>query len=364
MNPKNVSYNADYNVKSWWFGFPSGNTTQSRVAKTFIVAPGSSTNTGSHQVPKNWTYAIENRGYWYGQIGVKSHNGIIEERHSGVVESDYPTYPPWEKDAVYNRALEKLNAKARGELDLGIALAEAGSTMRMIRSVSKVIDFGRLSRIGGTRDLANGWLQWQYGWKPLVSDVFNAADEAIRVVLNKLERIKVRASIPYEAQQSTTRVILGRSVPVMVQVKGKVSCTIGVTYTVPTFDPARWSSLNPVSLAWELIPYSFVVDWFYDIGGWLRAMETSLLYGGAMQHGYISELRLYEAKEQVSPGHQVSDATYKWTYECVDGSIKRVDFRRTATNVWPLPRKPTFQVDLGAQRLTSAAALLRQLLKR
>lgn len=33
---------------------------------------------------------------------------------------------------------------------------------------------------------------------------------------------------------------------------------------------------NPALVAWELVPYSFVVDWFLPIGDWLQA-QTSLL---------------------------------------------------------------------------------------
>jgi hypothetical protein len=31
---------------------------------------------------------------------------------------------------------------------------------------------------------------------------------------------------------------------------------------------------NPLELIWERIPYSFVVDWFLPIGGWLSTLDA------------------------------------------------------------------------------------------
>lgn len=340
------------------------------TAWSLQVTPGVSNNSGNRVDPNNWSYVVQERKAWRGKyINHSWSSGAwhTDEYEGNIAPNKFPAHVPWESDAPYNAALEKLNAKARGELDLGIALAEAGSTMRMVKSVSKVIDFARLSRLGGTKDLANGWLQWQYGWKPLVSDVFLAADEAIRVVLNELQSIRARATIPIEVNREHRREIITTNplTPTVAKGKGKASCTIGVRYQVPRFDPARWSSLNPVSLAWELIPYSFVFDWFYDVGSWLRAMETGLYYGASFKSGWVSELYRYEAVENVKlPHNVVYSSVSRREWFPTTGSIRRIEFRRRVLTSWPLPRKPTFKVDLGAQRMISAAALLRQLLSR
>lgn len=35
---------------------------------------------------------------------------------------------------------------------------------------------------------------------------------------------------------------------------------------------------RPLSTAWELVPYSFVVDWFVNVGAWLDAIQPSLAH--------------------------------------------------------------------------------------
>jgi hypothetical protein len=124
-----------------------------------------------------------------------------------------------------------------------------------------------------------------------------------------------------------------------------------------------------VSLAWELIPYSFVVDWFVDVGSYLRNLETALLYRKFVTSGYVSELYAFEGSEvgiNKANGYAIGSgkSNENWArFLNVKAKIRRVQFARTKLSSYPLPRLPTFKVALGSQRLFSAAALLRQLLQ-
>jgi hypothetical protein len=44
---------------------------------------------------------------------------------------------------------------------------------------------------------------------------------------------------------------------------------------------------NPLLIGWELVPFSFVVDWFLPVGGWLESLDALLGYTTA---GYSSSL--------------------------------------------------------------------------
>nr|QDH86744.1 MAG: hypothetical protein H4Bulk46826_000003 [Leviviridae sp.] len=284
--------------------------------------------------------------------------------------------PEWDnRDAAYNGALSKLNDKVRGNLDLGVSLAEAGQTKRMIKSLDKVVKFAKIQRFGVglsdlSRSLANGWLEWQYGWRPLLSDVYGALDEGQNIIMKQLKHFKARET--FQTDRSYANTVTIDSVDGFTstgRVNGKQSCTISLMLEIPDerFDLARWTSLNPVSLAWELIPYSFVVDWFVDVGGMMRNLETALAYGSRFRSGYVSEINVWNSEERIDSqvvtnpfgvnGQQVQikrlDAKLEWT-----------EFRRSILGSYPFPRLPSFKADLGSSRLFSAAALLRQLLKR
>jgi len=295
---------------------------------------------------------------------------------TGCVDGSNITEPEWEdRDSAFNLALERLNDKVRGDLDLGVDLVEAGQTKRMIRSLDRVTKFARISRIGHgvadlSRSLANGWLEWQYGWRPLCQDVFGALDEGLNIIEKRLRHVKARGTIPTDKTVGYGGFIDGLdNLSVTEKINGKQSCEISLWLEIPAtrVDPARWSSLNPISLGWEVIPYSFVVDWFIDIGSYIRNVETALLYGTQFRTGYVSELLVHNGHARMEPSEQFTgNFPFEILNKIRDFEKKRqvVKFRRGILVSYPFPRQPHFKADLGSQRLFSAAALLRQFLKR
>lgn len=335
-----------------------------------VVCPQA--NHGNMKDPTLWSYSTAKILRHYGKKETLTpSNGLIAGLHGVIDVPQQETRS--QKDTVYNMALSRLNEKVRGSLDLSIALAESGTTARMIRNTFKVLNHARKLKppggYGSTRDVANGYLQYKYGWKPLMSDVWKAADESIRVVQNKLERTSASARIPegrtyvrkYASYGSSTDVPVDRVVS-----DGSFSgCKIGISLEIPpdSFRLDRWTSVNPVGIAWELIPYSFVVDWFFDIGSYLRNIETGLLLGARFRSGYVSEIWRSEVKDElknwVSPVNQWSQ---KHRYTDNIGERLDIIFTRGLLSNYPFPRRPTLKVDLGSGQLFSAAALLRQLM--
>lgn len=77
---------------------------------------------------------------------------------------------------------------------------------------------------------------------------------------------------------------------------------------------------------WDLIPYSFVVDWFIDIGGFLERGDSRLrLVRLDIQYATMSYKEIKEKK--ISPSQ---------TYP-LDGTIKRVSYSRWTQDHCPLP---------------------------
>lgn len=57
--------------------------------------------------------------------------------------------------------------------------------------------------------------------------------------------------------------------------------------------------LNPATVAWELAPWSFVVDWMYDFGGLLSSLTD--LAGVQVLNGYTSSLMRFSDSLQIDP---------------------------------------------------------------
>lgn len=273
---------------------------------------------------------------------------------------------------VYNKTLDELAEKVRGSLDLSVAMAEASSTVSMVRALGS---WRRWFSGFGSRRWANEWLQYQYGWKPLLSDIYNAADEMINTNAG-MSHVKARSSSTNAAAEvlstpggiDVTGLSHYTAFPVKSNSKFRVfdSCEIKVWLAPPDNiqNLSRWTSLNPLSIAWELTPYSFVVDWFVDIGSYIRNLETAFLYNNSFRGGYISKLFV---------GSQNSTVAYRDSVEPYFGRVIWIDakseglvksFSRELLTSYPLPRVPQVNTDLSSTRLLSAAALLRQQLGR
>jgi hypothetical protein len=351
-------------------------TTQNRHASYHKVVSGPIVY-GNHHDANSWSYNVTHIKNWVGHYTKhfppqpwETRPEIVYEEYNNFAWNDGPGAPSGNSQAVYNQALSRLNSAVRGGVDLGVSLAEAGQTIRMLRALADVRRYANVSGFGSGRDLANGWLEWQYGWRPLMNDVFGAAEEAFNIVLKVIKTFRASAIQPLSGLGNIERFIGENSWHVTSKGSGKQACRFVVTLELPGATLDRWSTLNPVGLAWELIPYSFVVDWFYDVGSFLRNAETALLYDTRFVSGYVSQLYVYDGTEEAYGGQRIppgsgfiSTNPPKFnTCEGIKSSLKVRNFSRTKLSSYPLPHAPSFRCDLGSQQLLSLAALLAQLL--
>lgn len=344
-----------------------------------VVTPGGMIS-GNRINPNPWSYTTSNINYWHGErFEENAGNGkLLAEFHGSfgsnnmILPSDVISVAP-SSASVYNRALDKLNRKTRGDMDLSVDLFQGRQNIRMFGGIKNVIKVAanpamwknrKTGEVIDTAGLANGYLQFKYGWKPLIQDVYDIADESVRHVLNKIQRFKASVSQPYSVALPVSRTIDGvANCSGNCIVRGKRAVTISVTLEVPGFDLARWATLNPVGLAWELIPYSFVVDWFYDVGSYLHNLETACLYDLRVKTGYVSDLLVMDSECTLvnRTGFVSGPSRHKGSFTT---DFRHRVFSRTVSTSYPLPRRPTLKVDLSSSQCNSAAALLRQTLER
>lgn len=299
----------------------------------------------------------------------------VEEGHA---MSRTPTQlvfdPPQDYTVLYARALEKLNEKVRGGVDLSVDILQAGQLKRMFnateklelftkiwasktRSLRKVYDraVGEERAIAAAKAISSQHLEYIYGIRPLVSSIFGAAEERIRYVNNKLRSVKVRANdLGYQPRRVFLSTVYGAIYRDLTEWNSKLSVSLGITYKDADPDWKNYTSLNPISIAWELLPYSFVVDWIYNIGGYLRAVETSLLYENTFDSGYRTNFIAITAQ-----GDQ------KFTYTSAPTGFQQWDtfvelkaYERSILTSYPSLDRPILEVDMGSSRMLAAASLL------
>jgi hypothetical protein len=310
--------------------------------------------------------------------GTASFNKGMRIVTTGNLSCTLPPLPPWdEQNNVYNGALNKLSKKVRGSLDLSIALFESKTTAKMLKATAQLLKLAKgrrpYSGYGGTKDIANGYLQYKYGWKPLIEDIFSSANESINQCVNFISKVKVKDKLPLSGNLSSVSypaVATCPNVPFVRTITGGWGnsafqrCQIGVCLGVPetVHNVSRWTSLNPITWTWELLPYSFVVDWVYDIGSYLNNLETGLLYNCLFKHGYITHTYRFMAIDECESFTSHDDGQFVHKVIGVVADHYYYQIIRSKLGAYPLPHRPTFDVDLNGNQLMSAAALLRQLI--
>lgn len=321
--------------------------------------------------------------YVFGRSGCKSEyrswsytNGVVTS--NSIVKGDTLApnqtgfYIPGftDNDSIaYNEALSRLNDRVRGGLDLSVDIAESGQVVGMLNGAKRLGYLAdavkRKYRI--IRFTADAFLEFTYGMKPLVSSIFGCANNILDQSLGfgpRDDRFAVSGKADYTPPYFQLLLRDGyHSFPSRNVAKNR--CRIALTLkSSDRFDVAKWTSLNPVSIAWELLPYSFVVDWFVDISGYLRNLETGFIYGDRFVNGFVSRLRHYDESSSWSwTGGQLNPWNGYYSTFKDDGWIDYTKFDRSLLTSYPFPRPPKVNVNLGTSRLFSAASLLAQKLR-
>ncbi len=135
----------------------------------------------------------------------------------------------------------------------------------------------------GTKAAAEAYLEYVYGWKPLVSDVYgiyqllkNYAAGLKPIIVHGHGKFDI-GNQAYMTKFATAS--LGWFGDATMIEKGRATCDL---YARVNPDLIAFRALNqlglfnPAAIAWEVTPWSFVVDWFVPIGPVLSALTAPL----------------------------------------------------------------------------------------
>lgn len=267
-------------------------------------------------------------------------------------------------DKVDTEALLKLSLLRDGaQAQFGASLAEAKTTLDMFAGVVippvKFLLHARrgqmrqaLEAIGINgkrtlpRDLSALWLQYVYGVKPLIDDVY-AANKLLNLAIAKPMTLKVKHSRKLTNEYSDdaiTRTEIGRN-------------GIGIECE---FEPSDLHLLraagltNPASVAWEVVPFSFVVDWFVPVGNTLQALtataDLSFIRGSRWS-------KIDDHMVKYDNGNPQQQVQQRGEYE-----VKRMKFNRVPMNSFPTPKIYANENPLSTPRIANALALVTQLI--
>lgn len=366
-----------YCSPSIWEGqprLPSGN--KPRAQRDFTAG---TSRAGDFKAPNPHSFNIKDYQNFEGRMRRVYHGSAYKNDsyevlgHCGVAPLDQEIDNTL-KNAAYNQALSSLNEQIRGEIDLSIDAFQMNQTRRMLRGSTRLIESiirtkKHLTK-GDWRALTRGtggkWLEAQYGWFPLISTIFDSFEKIVDPSSPNWDRYIEARGTATNVEKSTFSVgpLTGDKT-----VQLSYRCQLGVIVK-PTSSRlqalAGYTSLNPLSIGWELLPFSFIVDWFFSIGDYLRNAESALLYSSSFVSGYRTDTRMHVCECVPKPYRNTGTAagTYElwYTGRRSVGTFKGLE--RSILSSYPSPTRPRFRANLGSGRMLNAAALLSQLLGR
>ena len=217
-----------------------------------------------------------------------------------------------------------------------------------------------------SKALGDAVLELNYGWKPLLSDIYGSVKdlaEKDKTTPNRY-RITVRGSAKdgydtgYINSISPNNGVSDWTGLTRAQLTRSSRVRLDYQLVHPTLAAlASGGFTNPLTLAWELMPWSFVADWFVPVGGYLNCLDAALGYsflGGSHTRRNTGE----GAVVYTYPSGSSTRAQLSGSY-CVDKWVSRKEVQRSVYGSSPLPRFPGFKNPYSATHLVNALALLR-----
>lgn len=274
-------------------------------------------------------------------------------------------------------ALTKLYSEVKNQkVNFAQAIAERTQTSglildltsRLVRAVSAA-RHGNLAKAAGvlfprnSKQLANDWLVYQYGVRPLISDIKGCInllqdepEQTFDVVVSRTKKLPRECLITETNMNGAcvTKVYSEGYATVKYKVRVKVSDPFGRFMSETGFSDVSL-------LAWELCPYSFVIDWLIPVGNYLQnhGAFANLEIVHFHKTEFCKELITYERQflsGKSTVGYKMyGDSAYGFVNERVRCS------RKVITTGMPKLPYPSFKDPASLGHILNSIALLRQL---
>lgn len=288
-------------------------------------------------------------------------------------------------DELQTRVSAKVGS---GDTQSLVSLAEARKTGAMLTKAGKfllrpVSDARRILKVtrkmmgdANTRravfaKASSLWLEARYGWRPFIFDVM-AHCEALKEPRPVRQTFRARQPVPAaEHHYQVPLVSAGGLGDIVSEQTGTITATLRCGQTVDyraaiNLQVLQFGGYDILGTAWELIPYSFVVDWFIGVGDALQALQAYALVDRRVGFSVIRyELDLTTEVKALDPKFfQIHE--YHWVaWTCPTNAVITTERILWMERIVPSSFLPSlrFSIDLDWPQVVDLALLFKQLRK-
>jgi hypothetical protein len=213
--------------------------------------------------------------------------------------------------------------------------------------------------------VAKSYLERQYGWMPLLQDVRQHAEALAEFLVdhsNELRLIKKGSSGAYNVTD-VNRTKYGETWELTRKLRINTFCSMSIWYKIPDgrVNPLNTFGLtNPLVVAWELVPFSFVADWFLPIGDALAGLTATDGLQFSRGTRTTRTVRYVQSTIRQYTPYKAGDLIRTWTGSA-SGSQLEVYQQRILLNDFPQAQLPTWKDPRSFSHAASSIALLTSL---
>lgn len=292
--------------------------------------------TGSYQVTHPNNYSTEIEGEWV-PTSSDAWVGTQEKAYEGIDDYDCQIFVQEAAANIYSNNHDTLTFLVELKKSLALFRNAARRLQQLVSGSHRALT---------AKDLANYWLEYRYGWRILYYDILE-----IQATLESLDDTRKRYSqkngrtfrytdeVVTHNNSTPHDLTFTENVEVEVSVRGAV---------VADIEPPKFR-FNPITTGWEVVRYSFILDWIIDIGQWLEALSFH-----AIQTDYCAAYGVKFTSHRI---YQLTEVNFKNGYS---GSASRYG---SGTSVCTIRRptsvsiRPHVALNLSVPKVLDLAAI-------
>lgn len=225
-------------------------------------------------------------------------------------------------------------------------------------------DLGLSSDIKKRGSVSATYLEYIYGWKPLMQDIYGAW-ELLNEQLPKAKLVHAVRKLSKTSFDTYEDQVTGYNRHWTIQTYASGYDKLSLTGRISdeyARECARAGLINPLTVAWEVVPYSFLIDWGMPIGNCLEAMDATR--GLTFVGGYFSTRQdgTWSVSERMM--NRSDGAANDWI-TLQEGILSAFAFSnvRERVTAWPFPA-PYAKSPFSSGHLTNALALFRNMTRK
>jgi hypothetical protein len=233
-------------------------------------------------------------------------------------------------------------------------LAELSKTKKMfIHTVQDLLRGKFLKGKYWDKAVASRWLEGRYGWRTLKYDIEDL-NEAISNLSKEADRIWGRTYDSYRTISNTDVAWKNGEAygtlyfhdEIKVELKG---------FVIAEFDPAEFS-FNPLVTGWELLTWSFIIDWLVNVGQMIAALSF-ITFNPTFYACYGYKITVNREFHTITEGSTPDWSTNSGLWgECESTLVRRVPC--------DIPKLPFINLRIDALKIMDLLALLLGLTRR